>query len=314
MKSGLPISIDLPDGYLEDEVRDGYLVTRQMKEIWAVELDLLKRFDEICKENGIPYMACGGTLLGAIRHNGFIPWDDDLDVMLLRSDYERLCKIANIGLGDPYFFQTEYTDPGMIRGHAQFRNKETTAILKSEADRGYNFCQGIFIDIFPLDQIPNSSDSLMAFREKQKRLKKKTGRFARFTSRYYRESNETIRGAIINAAGLLTSKLYEWNGCRPYNPFYIKLEALYRSYSSGNSERMGIMCLSAENDKFIWKTSYLNTIIKSSFEFLDIPVPAHYEKVLTQTYGGWRSPVYEPSYHGSIIFDAHKAYLNYLGK
>ena len=153
--SQLPIKIHLPDGFLDEEIRNGYTISHEMKEIWAVELDLLVEFDRVCKENGLKYFASCGTKLGAVRHHGFIPWDDDVDVMMLRDEYDKLCKIAPQLFAYPYFFQTEETDKGSARGHAQLRNSKTTAILKSEARMCYKYNQGIFLDIFPLDNIPD---------------------------------------------------------------------------------------------------------------------------------------------------------------
>ena len=88
------IKIDLPDRFLDAEVRDGYQVTSEMKRIWAVELDLLCEFQRVTDKYGIKYIAEGGTMLGAVRHGGFIPWDDDVDIMMMRDDYDKLCNIA----------------------------------------------------------------------------------------------------------------------------------------------------------------------------------------------------------------------------
>ena len=80
--------------FLKEEYRNGYLITEKMKKVWAVELDLLSELDRVCKKYNIKYYAAFGTLLGAIRDKGFIPWDDDIDVWLLRDEYERLKQVA----------------------------------------------------------------------------------------------------------------------------------------------------------------------------------------------------------------------------
>ena len=138
------LNIELPKGFLEEEVRCGYTVTRKMKEVWAVELDLLKEFKRVCNKYDLKYCADGGTLLGAIRHQGFIPWDDDLDIAMLRKDFEKLNEVAPAEFKKPYFWQTEETDKGSARGHAQLRNSDTTGIIKNEYEhqRNNNFNQG----------------------------------------------------------------------------------------------------------------------------------------------------------------------------
>ena len=98
----------MTDG-MKTEMRDGYPVAPEMKKLWAVELDLLRVFLSHCERHGLKCWVEGGTLLGAVRHKGFIPWDDDLDVAMMRDDYDRLCQIGNDGLSEPYFLQTAWS-------------------------------------------------------------------------------------------------------------------------------------------------------------------------------------------------------------
>ena len=81
-----------------DEMRDGFLVTADRKKIWQVEMELLAELDGICRRHGLRYFVDYGTLLGAVRHRGFIPWDDDIDVVMMRPDYERLKLVIGIDL------------------------------------------------------------------------------------------------------------------------------------------------------------------------------------------------------------------------
>ena len=90
MNKELPIKLKLPEGFLEPEERCGYQVTTKLKKIWAVELDLLDQFQKVCAKHNIKYQVFAGTLLGAVRHKGFIPWDDDIDVCMPREDYDKI--------------------------------------------------------------------------------------------------------------------------------------------------------------------------------------------------------------------------------
>lgn len=117
-----------------------------------VQLDLLKEFIKICKENNLIYYAVHGTLLGAVRHKGFIPWDDDIDVAMPRSDYEKLKELAPIVFKKPYAFQCNENDKEYFRGNlSRLRNMNTTGMEYEEVES--NSILGIWIDIIALDYI-----------------------------------------------------------------------------------------------------------------------------------------------------------------
>lgn len=117
-------------------------------------LELLICLKEICDRNRITYWLDGGTLLGAVRHKGFIPWDDDIDVGVMRKDYSRLIDILKIELPDNLFLQTVDTDPCYNLPFAKIRDKLTNNSHTFESSYAYN---GLFIDIFPFDAVPNNS-------------------------------------------------------------------------------------------------------------------------------------------------------------
>lgn len=116
-----------------------------------VMLKILKELDRICHKHDIPYFLFGGTLLGAIRHNGFIPWDDDLDVGLLRKDYLKLMKVLPIELPETIALQTNDTDKNYFYFFAKLRDKRSF-IDEGNYDRVFKE-RGVYIDIFPFDQI-----------------------------------------------------------------------------------------------------------------------------------------------------------------
>ena len=141
------------DNFLNEEVRDGYLVSKNMKKVWLIELDLLSQFIKLCNKYNLRYWVGFGTLLGAVRHKGFIPWDDDMDVWMPREDYDNLLKYGNSDLRDPYFLQTTLNDDDYYCSFARLRNSNTTGILVSHRNRCNN---GIYMDIYPLDGLDKS--------------------------------------------------------------------------------------------------------------------------------------------------------------
>ena len=101
--------MDFDEKFFQEELRSGYLVSEKMKKVWAVELELLDYFDKLCHKHNLQYFVDYGTLLGAVRHQGFIPWDDDIDIVMFRGEYEKLKVIAQEEVCEPYFFQNSYT-------------------------------------------------------------------------------------------------------------------------------------------------------------------------------------------------------------
>ena len=136
--------------FLCEEVRDDFPVDSLRKKIWAIELDLLSELDRVCRKHGLPYILWAGTLLGAVRHKGFIPWDDDIDVAMFREDYEKLLTLKD-EFRHPYFLQTPHTDPEAGYTHAKIRNSNTTAFNRLWGYRKYNL--GMYIDIFPFEYL-----------------------------------------------------------------------------------------------------------------------------------------------------------------
>ena len=81
------------EDFFREEIRCGFTVSEMMKRVWAVEMEVLQQIHRICKDYGLTYYAHWGTLLGAIRHKGFIPWDDDIDIAMKRKDYQVLMRV-----------------------------------------------------------------------------------------------------------------------------------------------------------------------------------------------------------------------------
>lgn len=123
-----------------------------IKNLHSVELEILTVVDEFCKKHSIPYSLYGGTLLGAVRHKGFIPWDDDVDVCMMREDYERFIALWERSNNHEYILQYKGNTPKVENTFAKIRKNNTTFRQSNEAD--VDFHTGIFIDIFPFDRYP----------------------------------------------------------------------------------------------------------------------------------------------------------------
>lgn len=131
------------------------LTDSQRKKIQALELTMLLEFDRLCKKNSISYTLAGGTMIGAVRHKGFIPWDDDVDVYVLRDDFNKIRKIFPEELKSAgIFYQSHYTDKNYYYQFDKLRMNDT--IFKETFLANHKINHGVFIDIFPIDYIPNN--------------------------------------------------------------------------------------------------------------------------------------------------------------
>lgn len=128
-------------------------------------IKILKEVHRICTENNIKYFLHFGTLIGAVRHNGFIPWDDDIDVGMLRPDYERFLQIVKNKLGNDFIFQNSSNDRGFAYCFSKIMLKDTIWIEQSsvQTSKKYN---GIYIDVFPFDKVPADENKRISFYEK----------------------------------------------------------------------------------------------------------------------------------------------------
>ena len=139
--------------YRSNHSYNGHLISNLRREVWDIELDMLDLVVSICDKIGVKYYLDAGTLLGAVRHKGFIPWDDDIDLVMFRDEYDKFISYCKENLEYPYFLQTTDTDSSIYQ-HAKIRRSDTTAILEKDLEANWDFNQGIFLDIFPLDRVP----------------------------------------------------------------------------------------------------------------------------------------------------------------
>lgn len=301
------LNIELPEGYLNKEERDGYLVTTETKQLWAVLLDILCQIDTICKKHDIQYFLCGGTLLGAVRHKGFIPWDDDLDIMMKRNDYNRFCEIAPSELKNPYFFQSERTDPGHLLRHAKIRNSNTTGMFKSFAQKGYNINQGIFVDVFPLDNLPDDENERKRYYDELYKVWGKVWKHSAFKNRHVRfELLENIKinfeNSILDIFGMSDY----------YNSMFEKLAGKYKdAITKECCLILGHLTPKGLKNTHKWETKDYEQFTITQFEFLQLPIPLNYDAQLTTLYGDWHKIVMGATSHGELIIDVDKPYSYY---
>ncbi|MDR3001297.1 MAG: LicD family protein [Fibromonadaceae bacterium] len=139
----------------ERKLNEIELTPKILRELQLIQLECLTELDRICRANDIDYSLDGGTLLGAVRHGGFIPWDDDIDVIMLRDDYEMFYGVCKTELDSKRFFlQERRTDPHYCVGYPRIRRNGT--VYRRAGHEHMKYHEGVFIDIFVLDNVPDN--------------------------------------------------------------------------------------------------------------------------------------------------------------
>jgi len=306
------LKLELPNEFFEEEIRDGYLVTSEMKKVWAVELDLLNEFMRVCKKHDICFFSDAGTTIGAIRHGGFIPWDDDIDIFMKREDFVKLELVASEEFSYPYFWQTEETDPGSARNHAQLRNSQTTGILDVERQEKYQFNQGIFIDIFPMDYMPDNEKERKKYFSKLAWKKKKMVYYLYSTIRFQikgRNLKQFLKYILHFVLSVSVSKEKQY---KIFKKMYDDFETSIQQYDKIKTNTVGNLFVQPVRSSLIWKAEWIDSTIEYPFEMLKVPVPVGYDNILRQQYGEWMIPVHAPSSHGGVFFDTDRSYMEYI--
>lgn len=135
------------------------LSPEELRRMQMLMLDMLVEFDRVCRKHDISYVIVSGTLLGAVRHKGFIPWDDDADVAMLREDYERFKKVRSELNPEICWFQDHDTEPEYCWGYGKLRRTGTTYVRAGQEH--LKFETGVFVDVFPMDDIPLTTPGQM---------------------------------------------------------------------------------------------------------------------------------------------------------
>lgn len=279
----------------QDEIRDGWLVKSDMKKVWNRQLEIWQEIDRICRKHKIPYWAAYGTLLGAARHKGFIPWDDDFDLCMMRSDFNRFSEIIKDELVGTSFEVERNVFSAIKISHSQ-TTLLTGENFKNEAPKG------LLIDIFPLDvSFDDTKDSFFATNAVNELLG---------TIYNYPVIIEHVKkgGKTINDWSVIET-------LHGINDFDQQLEFV-KIFAEGVFE------YSANVDwieQFVRKEklmpqpkSCFRETIYLPFETIELPAPVGYEEILTRCFDDWRKPVIDRRGKLGLIHSADIPYKEFL--
>ena len=286
----------LRSSFLHEEKICDFFVDETRKKIWLVELDLLLKIDQICKKHGLRYFLFFGSLLGAVRHHGFIPWDDDLDICMFREDYEKFLGLAH-EFSDPYFLQIPQTDPGYYYSHAKVRNSNTSAIDKAFVYQHFNM--GIFVDVLPIDAI-----ALPHYSERFRLIEKMNIDSTTFMKAKNPRLNDRDRQRVAS-----------YDGSDPLERFE-NIQKTAQLDNSLDTDYCTLFCATLYGEK---RTLFKKQDFAAQF-FVDFcgfyfPIPSGWDSILTTIYGDYmKLPPLEDrgGWHGNVVFYPDVPYRVYF--
>lgn len=288
-----------PD-FFNEETRHGFFIDAKRKRLWAVELAILEVVLDICARHNLRYFAIDGTLLGAVRHKGFIPWDDDIDIGMPRPDFERFLQLAP-GLLPPHlslhFRRTNPRVPWPF--YAKIRNCHTTFIQQDRAHLDIH--HGVNIDIFPMDGLPRDEKDWRNYR-RRRTLLNRLDRKIRSTWK----TSPSWRSKLLLLPFLAIKRLFG------ENIFHNRLEKLFMEYDFDDTD-LEIHCRWLGADRGMRNRRHFDDVVLLDFEHLKLRCPAGYHAYLTEHYGDYMQfppPDKRGNWH-IAFFDPDRPYTDY---
>lgn len=241
-------------------------------ELRNLQLNILKYIHEVCTENNITYYIFFGTLIGAVRHKGFIPWDDDIDICMKREDYNKFAKIVK--KQNKYDILSYETDPKYYFAFARVSDKNTQLILKNIREVN-NF--GVFIDVFQIDNAPFENEIEEWYSEYNSLTKR-----IRYTIPSKLKKTD-LKGKLSRIKNYPARIYY---GVRNFNKYMQKRNELITKYNSIETNQC-IIAGTPYGTKAIFDKEDFNGVTELEFEGMKVYAPIGYDKLLKQLYGNY---------------------------
>lgn len=297
--------MQFPHTYFEDEVREGFYVSGIVKRAWAAQLEVLEEVDKVCKKYNIRWFADCGTLLGAIRHGGYIPWDDDLDICMLRADYIRFNEIAEQELPEEYVVLNLNKEEHYFEHLTRVANGHRLNFSDEYLEKYNDFPYASGIDIFPIDYVADD--------EEEEAQRKALATLVMATGDEVLEDNSNVEEykEVLDQIEEVCDVTFDYDGCIKQQLFQVT-EKLFSLYAYKGGKNVALMPYWIYFDNHLYPAEYFEKTIMVPFETIKVPAPAAYDGVLRIEYGDYMRIVKDGGVHDYPFFVNQEKYLKNL--
>ena len=262
-----------------------------------VQVEIYDEIARICEINHIQYFAIGGTAIGTVRHHGFIPWDFDIDIAMVRDQYDLFKECCKTQLDDRFRYIDYTTMHNYIRPHAVIGIRNTVLYTKYDKYNKHKTELGIYVDIMPFDNVPDNPEERKTHERKIKRIREKIG---------YVKQDCYDASIIKKVLKFLRALPFMYRSLDSYNAL---LDKEMRKYNGTNTEYLSCMAGKYTYEREMIKRSYIGTPIKMKFEDREMYVPEDFDSYLNHVYGDYmklppeEEQVANLSYFDEVLFD-----------
>ncbi len=299
-----------PENYFNSEKRCNFYITSMVKRLWAAQLEVLSWIDEVCRKYGIRYIMCYGSLIGTVRHKGYIPWDDDIDIGMLRADYNRFLEVVPVEI--PPYLHTVSLLPGAYEPREMIFNINTgrkidTSPQYLERFHGCPYATGV--DVFVFDRVPEDPEEF----KYQDRLVRMLDRMLVLQ---WKVDEHTTSKEILQEYHKITNNLkteldFTFTDDEPRTRQILRLMDLACSIcedcGSTHVENMEQVIYYGEKD--FREEHFTDRIWVPYEEVMDVPIPREYDEILSNIFGDYKTPRQFTSQHDYPIYKNQRVTL-----
>lgn len=290
------------DDFFKEEIRDNFKVTSTMKSAWAAQMEVLNTISDVCNQLGITYYSFWGTLLGAVRHKGFIPWDDDIDIAMKREDYNYFLYEASSLLPEGYIILSAYSEPEYAYPFARVTNAASIDISEMRLSSFHNCPFVIGIDIFPLDYVAEDNGIINVQRNLFEIIKNLNAIQNLLNSETIKSfDSDTISGlrnTYVSGLDTLKSSL-DIKGIdnRPLeNQLLIASDFAASMTAAAKGHKLTMVYKHLHGIDYVFEDKWFSPSTLP-FENIEVNVPSGYAEILSVLFGDYMTPVIETTGH-----------------